>query len=175
MNIYDFLSNECKTKYIKVGAADGSAFFYCGTKELFLLNLTVYQAELKRAALYRRNAFKKAFEALVNNPPSLSKYILSECVYDKPKPSYDAYIASVKAWMRSCVDAKAVATAAKEYYDNYKDLMQRDIVEHSISSVDEDTTRIIIPGNELGVYWMMEESWGKMPFALRSKTEDDDD
>lgn len=160
---------------IKLGADLGSGFFFCGSCELLKKREEDYDRELRTAAKNAAATAKKSRDFAVENPPSLSSFILAELLHDNPNPTVESYTKSLTIWMKECVKRGETYKAAKERYDNYESLMSREVVRctESDPAVDENKLIVIVRGYERGKYWLYDEAKGA-PLGLMGDIDEEE-
>lgn len=73
MTIKTALKNYDKNLSLKVGAKDGTAFFYVGTVGDFLENMDVYDSVMRNRTLRIQIRAERAFENEIKNAPTRLK------------------------------------------------------------------------------------------------------
>lgn len=152
---------------IKVGCVDGSSFFFCGDRETFLANIDEYNTQLLRRAHWKEQSTRRSLNKFMSVPPTLVQYVAQELEKEHPHPSLEAYQSSVKGWINGCVGRSHNVKEAEKYRKSYVTLSEREVVEEreAEQTVEENAKILIVTGNEVGLYWTMDEAT-KKPFAI---------
>ena len=162
---------------LKVGASDGSGFFYCGTVGDFITNMDDYSSLCEKNAHTSVIVAKKTLETRVKNPPSIDRFIRSEI----KKPKHDFSLKNFEFYLRHYLDAIDRLTNAVDnavvIESKFKHLDQREVVEiREASQVSDPGVLIcIISGYEKGAYWTMDEAIGKHYINFSNSFMEDDD
>ena len=160
-------------KKIKVGTKDGSNYMFCGTVDILTQNITSYSDVLRESSYIRVRNAEKNLAVAVKNPPTLTGYIEAELSRSNPRPSVDRWNDELRRWFKHCQALDQSKQAAIDYMKNFVWLGNRNVLEtrDADPAIDEDTTIIIIKGNECGKFWDFDEVTDS-PFGLRQYEEE---
>lgn len=163
MKIKEILVNYNSEKKLKVGAENGSAFFYCGTVGDFIANITDYSLLCKQNALDTFERAKSRLDYRVKNPPTVETFVQSEMKNDKKDFSMDNFFRYVQHYFKSLDRLINSLENAKSKLEKFKPLTEREVVEirEADPVADQDVTIAIITGYEAGSYWTAKEAWNK--------------
>ena len=171
---------------IKIGAVDGSNYFYCGTVGDFLDHMTEYSAQTLAAVVETAEKQKAAHMELCERVPELPNRFraktLGEIIDEIVRTETDAdfrgsnraalaFFSTVSRWMRQTSEARTKAQKAQFRADNFVPFGDRDVdsVFFAADSVEEQETLVFkVCGDEYGEYWTMSEAAGKSPLSVRS-------
>lgn len=178
MKIAKALKDYDPDKLLKVGAKNGSGFFYCGTVGDFLENMEDNSDLLRKHAISILQAAKRRLNQRISNPPTIDRFTREQLRGDgNPNLTFQNYRFYVEHWFSGVYGLKQAADNHEQRYDAFKPLDKRDVVEvrESLAAADPGVTALIIEGYELGRYWTMDEAAGKSYIAFANEVEDDDD
>lgn len=174
---------------LKIGAVDGSSYFYCGTVGEFRRRIDEYSA--KGEKLYRESAekSKKAYDDLSNRSPVFPNgfYNLLEmklggalkemahCVTDPARTPMQVkmvrYIGELGKWARATDIARRRAKSANSLFSEWSPYGERRVREFFMADnvAEPDATMVIhIDGYELGSYWLISDAKKKPGFSLKA-------
>lgn len=179
MKIKHALGKYSPDKRLKVGAEEGSSFFYAGTVGDFLDHMENYSYLLER---YAQNVVDNAVrvrDQKINNPLTIDRFIKQQMRQLDPAISLDDYKTYLARYFDGVARAINAVNKAKEAQEGFKYLHQRKVIKifESDPVADYDTTIMIIEGYEKGKYWTISEADGNYPVALANNvdTSDPDD
>lgn len=166
------------TAKIKIGATDGSSFFFVGTVGEFIeesdkinrVVLTYDKETLENAkeTLRRTKGFGRSYTAFESKEKARVAKLKEKSPkkYKKLKPdlsdeNFDRYLKRVDARIKNL----EATIKRKEGVLSGPLMCDREISEHFVadSVVDEDTIVIIVCGDENGRYWSFDERGENMP------------
>lgn len=180
MNLFKYLQTLEPDKRIKVGAADGTSYFYIGTPadmiekmEQYALQLNINSAEtVQRAALsYKRAASAKILPC---------DYFMENMEDEKMQFSLEQYIKFLNAHIRLMNRKKNRYHRKKQLREQYVALPDRKIVDSfdCDPTADENIFAILVEGDETGKYWGAFEAeyipTCKLTTPISLEDEDDD-
>lgn len=161
MNLLDELYSYAPETVIKVGATDGSAFFYVGTAEDFRENADYYSFLLHEEWKKTDKRCSEAVKTAVKNYPTLAVYVADQLKNAKPDLTVDGYIKCVNAWLKKIGRMHAAELKMHEKLDSFEELKYRNIVytKDSDPAADVEGSKIVvINGYEFGSYWTTDEA-----------------
>lgn len=191
MNLADELLSMEPTQLVKIGARDGSGYFFCGTAKEFIDHIDEYS---DTAYDFFKKTMEKAsakFEDLSKSFPeypetySLDKtktfaewlYMLQFGMGNFEDSSIwthashiRGFIDTLPRWMTKITIARKAARAADLYFRLFVPYTERRIVDMFYSSADDDRNDILciqVEGYECGHYWLMKEAVGMPAFDLK--------
>ena len=155
------LLKSTKHKSVKIGAENGTGFFYVGSVDNFITNIERVDAACHMAADHRVRNCKTRMERLLKNCPTpgmfsarlLAKGRVNEITAEGYNSLLNEYFGKVRS-----LDEET--KRAEELLEHYTTIELRTVVTcfEADPDVDEDCLVIIIEGWELGKYWMLEEA-----------------
>ena len=179
MTIKDFMNQADATKKIKIGATEGSAFFFVGTVEEFLTNIDAIEkddlAYLNAKASNTATQIEKdkwkcnrtAFNDHIDRCKRNAEAAHRPYIEDRSDKAYERYL---KALERKIKKANGKLKQLNEFLDpeNYQPILEREVADIFPASdvVDTNTTVIITFGFEVGRYWTFNERGDADPLAL---------
>lgn len=155
---------------VKLGTADGGAFFYCGPVSNLSDILKTMNIKAKHEHEERLVNAEKALEGAMDKVPNASDYIKKTYKSSKGKSAGDIlgyinYIAREIEKIQSRIDK--LQNMRKEKFVK----LENRVIKDSRKSIDEEDTRIIvIEGREVGHYWSIFE----YEHGMASTAEEDD-
>lgn len=159
-------------KPIKIGAKDGTAFFYAGSVQGAAASIDEISAEqYKRFEDTRANAQTRLRRAAANFPHMTEKMkaaSVGQMVYrikaDAEKLSatekYLRFLVDVGSYADNVLTLRSYVRTAKELLDRFKPMRERKVVEAFYADPVADAARplvIMIDGFEYGQFWTMDE------------------
>lgn len=182
MKIKDALYGMPSTKRIKIGAENGTSFFYCGTIEDLLFKIDDY------SLICRQNARKEVAEAnnrlsrLINNPPTIERFVKRELRKPIPAVSIENYNLYVEMYLKIINRTLNSIDTKKFRLSTFEPLDKREVIEvrEADPAVDEDVIILIVSGYEVGSYWTTDECDENTNISFQNDyidqdTEDDDE
>lgn len=156
MNFADFVENG-EEMNVKIGAKDGSAFFYCGTLTRLKYSFDIIDDNLQNWYMQRVEDTKAKLQRALNREWSPSVY--ASCRYRRSGTvgTYEEYMKAVQAYFAELEKIRREHISAKEKCQNREPLYLRTIYEFYPSIDEPNTTIIIITGDEPGKYWTTNE------------------
>lgn len=152
---------------IKIGAADGTGWFYCGTVEDYLDNYGRYDLEVLEYTFDRKKKAQEARDSLIRAGFNPVKYVKRELQFNRLSFTLDGYMASLAEWLHTVEIKSKTYAAACDAYDNYRSLHTRPVM--SAENAEEtNCIRVIVPGTEHGGYWETQDGTG-IAFEPRGK------
>lgn len=191
MNLKDKLMEYDESTPLKIGAVDGTRFFYCGSVGEFLENI-------ERYANVGRDAYTKCVERYIielhelikEQPPlpdecywardaKLSDVVnaIAECAiatsrtHDKAKLL--RWVSAFGTWTYKTAAAANKLKAVKNLYDvwiPYADRYVASVWEVDTVADPAGGIAVTVEGYETGAYWIHEEAKGKKRFKIMSVT-----
>lgn len=158
MNIEEALLKYEPTTKVKIGSADGEAYWFTGTvEEVNALEMDDVLRE--RANAITRRASQRVKDHL-NTCPTLQDYLKKELEKDAPNPTTAAYIDIVRAYFQEGVRRKNTYLKRLEALRNFKHVLQREVVEIAPCdpAVEPNCIRVLIEGTERGTLWTTDEA-----------------
>lgn len=144
---------------VKLGARDGTGFFYCGDVKTLRENLGEYSRTSK---LMARRMKDRSYKRLIHT-----------CKVGTERKSMDSHL-----WLKNIAHHAKSAYEYDVQHTDFKPLEKRSVLDvfqaNKIADAAEPTV-IIVTGYEYGNYWTMDEASGKSPFGLRIISEKDFD
>lgn len=154
---------------IKVGAKDGSAFFYVGTAGDFLENLEAYNSECEGETIRKYRNAKKEYERYASGDPgSIEAFIRLQSRRETPVITFDGYLEFLRQYFHQLEVRRSVLRTRTADKENYKHLRNRGLVEAYKADpvADPDCDMILITtGVEYGGYWLTSEVQKPIAFA----------
>ena len=152
------LSNT-KYKNVKIGAENGSGFFYAGSVDNYLKNTDRVDRACHLAAKQSVSRRKARIETLCKNCPTAETYIRKSLSRnDAENMTAENYLKFLDKYFNTVRNVTKEMQKAEELLAHWEPLAQRRIVRKEESTVDEDCLIVIINGYEQGSYWMLEEA-----------------
>ena len=149
---------------LKIGAADGSGWFYCGTVEDYMDNYGRYDREAREYAYDKKQRALAARDILIKAGLTPQAYIKHALQYGLDF-DLDGYLAALAEWFRDVQTKVRSFETAKDYSDHFKALHMRPVV--SVEKAEEpDCIRVLVIGTEYGAFWETEDGFG-IKFQLR--------
>lgn len=139
---------------IKVGARDGTGFFYCGDVKTIRENIEEYSRVCHVTA---RKMKERSYRRL-----------MTSCKIGAAGNFQDSHL-----WLKRMKRDAVAAYKYDDQYTNFKDLAKRavlDIFEANEVADEDKPTVILVTGYEYGTYWTLAEAKEKGPFAPRLLT-----
>ena len=171
---------------IKIGAVDGSNYFYCGTVGDWLDHEKEYSAQtladLTEFAQKQRDIHAELCERVPDIPARLRAMTLGEIIDEIVQTETDAdfrgsnrsalgFFSVASRWIRQISDARTKAQKAQFRVDNFVPFGEREVdsIFFASDAAEPDETLVFkIEGGEFGEYWTMDEAIGKSPLSVRS-------
>lgn len=157
MKLHEFLLTADK---VKIGADDGSSFFYIGDAATLLEHEEYFASQLWR---YVKNRVRNAAESVrlheKNNPTPLD--------YAKKYRDGDAqgFMLYVNQWLKDYRRKVRYLEASTDYVKQFVPLFDREVIStKKAEPFDSEFTIVIIAGDEVGALWTADEGEG-MKFA----------
>lgn len=148
MRFGEFVETLPPDKMIKLGAIDGSGFFYCGSAGDILANMESYNEMLLRR-------MKKIMRKCENRISQLENIL---AIIEDPKiREYNEH---------ELIRRKNRLKDLNNLLETFTDLSEREIIEHYPSiEFDGEAVIIIVKGCEYGSYWSLDEVKSPMAFS----------
>lgn len=164
----DLLATLPADRRLKLGAHNGSSFFYVGTVADVRENMDLYSRKLRNYAKMQLINAKADLEQKLRNPPTLQRYAMAQVKTEKPDWTIDGFHAQAAGWLRDVKRLAGNLDKADRQYKAFADLPIREVLSHFDADplVDTDTTVIIVEGFEKGRYWTASESNGRCSIGL---------
>lgn len=164
MKILEAIKNYPGEQKLKIGAANGTGWWYVGTVGDVRMNI---QALNEKCHKYAMDVQKNAVRSLNNrlkNQPTPEAFARAQIKKADARGwldlSREAYQAALERYFadvyKTVLHLKTVSQQLKEYVD----LQQREIVDFSMSdpAADFDTLRVVTDGFEEGGFWTTDEA-----------------
>lgn len=145
-------------KLLKVGASDGTSWFYVGTCGDFIENCMDYDDACRRNAIRRREAAKRRFDEHLSRDMTPAQFVRRQ-LRDGSKIWPGDYEDTVRLWLKEAEALHNRFDANRIYAENYRCLYQRGVVEAS-EAEEPDTLRVVVTGNEVGAFWETTDGFG---------------
>lgn len=167
-SLADLLATLPADRRLKLGAHNGSSFFYVGTVADVRENMDLYSRKLRNYARMQLINAQADLEQKLRNPPTLQRYAMAQVKTEKPDWTIDGFKAQAAGWLRDVKRMTANLNKSDRQYDAFADLPIREVLSHfdADPQVETDTTVIIVDGFEKGRYWMGSESGGRCSIGL---------
>ena len=175
MILMDALKGLDKEQRIKVGATGGSGYFYCGTVEDFTENIASYNDTLNAYAKARVQRAESELAKHIAAYPTIAKWAakaVESADSDLTLKSYEAYL---EFWIRNLKRKRTTLIERKVSLDTYTALpFRKTDYDDADPSADPDVKRVMVSGDELGMFWTTDEADGNQ-IGLQSTGEADED
>lgn len=167
-SLADLLATLPADRRLKLGAHNGSSFFYVGTVADVRENMDIYSRKLRNYARMQLINAQADLEQKLRNPPTLQRYAMAQVKTEKPDWTIDGFHAQAAGWLRDVKKRTANLNMADRQYRAFVDLPIREVLSHFDADplVDTDTTVIIVEGFEKGRYWTASESNGRCSLGI---------
>ena len=166
--LIDTLTTMDPARPIKIGADDGSSFFYAGTAGDVLENGDLYSRKLRNYARLLATNANADLEQSLRNPPTLQRYALAQIKSGDPDYSYDGFKAAATAWLREVRRRMDNKTKREQQNREFTDLLSRKVFQRfeADAIAGEDATVIIVQGYEYGMYWTHGDAHGRCSLGI---------
>jgi len=146
-------------KNVKVGAKDGSGFFYAGTVNNFIENFDMIDKACKKEAKDTANRRKEELDKLCSSAPTPEMWA-RKCVARDNLDDLNCarYEQNLGRHFHKIAHAAEAAKLAKDRNKYYAKLGSRNVIDCYASNMDEDCVIIIVEGYEVGKYWTLDEA-----------------
>lgn len=146
---------------IKVGAKNGSGWFYVGTVEELKRYMDVYNDTVYNRWKYIVKNATERLERAVDNTPTWAMYIRGTAKtmgIDTADFSFESYLKSCRRYESKLMKMRTLKQKYERIRDSYIHLEKREVVSCEKSDPVVDATfNIIIDGSETGVVWTSDE------------------
>lgn len=157
MKLHEFLETADK---VKIGADDGSSFFYIGDAATLLEHADRFSSQLWKYVNHRvKNAAENLRMHEKSNPTPLD--------YAKKYRDGDAqgYVLYVNQWLKEYRAKVRYLESKSDYVKHFVPLFDREVIStKQAEPFDSDYAIVIIEGDEVGALWTSDEGEG-MKFA----------
>lgn len=169
--LIDFIQKLDADKKIKIGANNGSGFFYCGTAGDFVENAAAYDVIVNRETMRKYNRALHEYKRYMSGDPGSLAAYLKYADRVGEDFSLDGYTDFLQAYFKACEVRKMLLARRTAEKDSYKDLTARHLADtfEADELADPGVTVILTEGYEEGKYWMHHEA--KEPVAFGSLKE----
>ena len=185
LNLKTMLESLDREALIKVGAIEGSSYFYCGTAGGFLDKIDEYSEQaleyFKKQLKPIRERYNHSRKVRPLRPLSIGKDeiddILKYPAKDMFSPQEEAkyletrrYMNDLLRWSESIHKKRQTIDVLTEIINEFKPFGERYLKDAFFSHGDEDRNDILvlqIEGYESGNYWLLKEAKCKSPFSLK--------
>lgn len=168
LRLGDMLATMDPAREIKIGAENGSSYFYAGTVADIIENGPLYSRKLLNYAKLLSTNASADLEQTLRNPPTLQRYALIQIKAQSPDYTYDGFKAMASIWLKTVRKRIENKTRRERQYREYVDLFSRTV--HKSFDADaiagEDATVIIVEGFEYGQYWTTGDANGHCSLGL---------
>ena len=146
---------------IKVGAKNGTNFFYIGTCEDFLDRIEGYEEKILDYNNARLRGAKARFYTTSQNFPTPETYIKRN-----PKAKSTDYLKALDQWFNDYRRRKQIYEEWAEWMRTYTALQNRKVFDsYAATGYDEGYTIVLVEGQERGSYWTANEVTDPMNFT----------
>lgn len=168
---------------IKIGAKNGTGYFYMGTVRDFLESKEVFRDMDHAYFEKRKKSAEKNFNTELYRDVSVSAFVRKEFQKDKiagerPIFTQAAYEQFVANYLKCLSKKYQKLLKERQIFITHVPLLNRTVVEdfNADQSVDDNTMAIIIEGHEMGAYWMFSEakSLPTMKFSFVAPDEEEE-
>lgn len=144
---------------VKIGAKDGSGFFFVGSNKYLVENLEDISARVWNETVRMKNQAEKEFQTYrTGNAASIKIYINQELRKDEPNFTTEGYMRFLAAFFHTMQVKRGTMVRRVNDWRNYIHLEAREIVDmFEADPVVDDAVIIIVTGTELGAYWTSDE------------------
>ena len=125
MKLLDYLLELDGDQKIKVGAADGSAYWYAGTADHFLNNHKSIDERVLQNATALTEQAKENFENTAQTAPTLKRYALTA-----EDLTLEGYHKHVSEWLRRVSVKRETYRTRKARQEAYVPVLNREVREH---------------------------------------------
>ena len=164
MTLYELLATLDGEKKIKVGAVNGSSYFYVGTAGDLYTNFTDYADRVRKETDRKITVAERAYRQFKRRDPgSLANYFHMKEKSGHPVDTVgDDFVYFLQAVARSGKIRKDAVKEAHENKKKYIPLRKRTVIRSFEASpiVDEGVLCIHIEGKEKGQFWVCSEGHG---------------
>lgn len=155
MTLSEVLEELPEDQIIKLGAADGSSFFFIGRISDLEKNFEKYDKQIKVVLL----------NSLLNNVKNYASTLKLTTVpkYGLWNEDLERYINQARKYTKEIKVRFDLIDEKWVYYQIVKPLQNREVIEvaHSDKTIEPDVIRILVEGFETGNYWSTDE--GMLP------------
>ena len=146
-------------KTVKIGAKDGSGFFFVGSKEYLAEHLDDISDRVWNETVRMKNQAEKEFQTYrTGNAASIKIYINRELRKDEPNFTAEGYIKFLSAFFHTLDVKRGTMVRRVNDWGKYIHLEAREVVDvYEADPVVDDAVNIIVTGTELGAYWTSDE------------------
>ena len=145
-------------KNVKIGAENGSGFFYAGSIVNYLDNIERVDKACHLAAKQNVSRHKDRIDRMCRNCPTPEAFARRCLARDEQeKMTSENYSQFLDAYYKKLCSVSEETQKAEDILNNWKVLAQRKVVRCDDSIADEDCLVVIIEGYELGRYWTLDE------------------
>lgn len=162
-SLLHFMLEHDKNRIYKIGAKDGSGFFFIGTGQEFLDKVDNLDLDLRKSAEQIAASGRKICRKYCVEAPSISQYLTEAMTAADAndgkgfKVSFDGYLAMCKKYVDQS-NARYKGMVKKEKYaKDWQMLHKREVVESYRSEDEPGGLIVIVTGNEAGRYWSLSE------------------
>lgn len=146
---------------IKIGAKNGSGWFYVGTVDEMKRFMDIYNDTVYHRWKYIVRNSTERLEKAVDNAPTWAMYIKSTSKsngIDSADFSYDSYLRSCHRYESKLNKMRQIKQKYERVRDGYISLEKREVLSCEKADPIADTTvNIIIDGYETGIVWTSDE------------------
>lgn len=149
---------------VKVGARDGSGYFYMGTGDDLRTHLDKYEEMLRRYEADRVTKARDRVEFMKSHQPDALSFVTKF-----EDGTSDMFLQYLDEWLNEYRRRLARQRLAEEDYRQRKRLADRQVVkEYTATNFDEGAKILIIDGGAYGAYWTFDEVAEPMKFAAET-------
>lgn len=170
LNAYDGNMN------LKVGAVDGSGFFYIGTVADFAENIGAYDAATKSNFIKLVKKSKKVLKDALANAPTLESYAKQKLETERKIMTFDGFRAEAERFFYDVKVKQKTLERRIERMESFIPLADRNVRDYAMcdTAVEENCLRVLLDGHERGEFWATAD--GKLPsLRFAGETEEDAD
>ena len=142
MDLKQALENMSPNQKVKIGAKQGTGWFYCGTAKRFLDNVTEYDAEI-------RNKWTAIVAKAWHNLERAMEQRRGLVAID-----------DIRRWAKNIVQKCDRIDTVTRTAKSYTPIDEREVlsIREADKTIDEDTVNIMIAGHEYGAFWCFDEA-----------------
>jgi len=160
MTVRETLEKFEDSQKVKIGASGGSGWFVIGTVEEIKANLADIETAIMVYPNQRLERAEKAFSKACHNPMDMSAYMLKQLARHQqgfvPDLTWEGYLKEFEKYCHTVETKLATIRRMEDAKYNVKQLMDREVLDVS-KSIKKDGMRILVEGNEEGLWWDAEE------------------
>ena len=153
--LFDVLDGAKPNTKVKIGAVDGSSWFIVTTVKMVMDNANDIDKALDDYLKTRHQRAEEVLAQALRNPMDIKAYMAKQLVKHKssivPDFSWEGYMEEFKKYCSNLEAKRRTCIALEDAKVTAKPLMDREVVD--VSKAIEEGYRILIEGNEEGLWW----------------------